>query len=109
MTKEEILEISRNENQNKDLADLEAVNKGSKIAFIVGFTLCVIIASLDIFFNDHIDERIWMIFTGMFSAMFLTKFIMKRKTHELIVFIVYILFFLLSTVAFCARLLGIIR
>lgn len=50
MTKEEILEISRNENQNKDLADLEAVNKGSKIAFIVGFTLCVIIASLDIFF-----------------------------------------------------------
>lgn len=109
MTKEEILEKSRNENQNKDFADLEAVNKGSKIAYIVGFTLCVIIAALDIFFNDHIDERIWMIFMGMLSAMFLTKFIMRRKTHELIIFIVYTLLFILATVAFCARLLGIVR
>ena len=40
MTKEEILEKSRNENQNKDYADLEAQSKGALVAYYAGFVFC---------------------------------------------------------------------
>ena len=50
MTREEILEKSRSENQNKDYADLEAQSKAALVAYYAGFVFLFNLCSDGIYF-----------------------------------------------------------
>lgn len=106
MTKEEILEKSRNENQNKDFADLEVQSIATTVAYYVSFGLCAAASILSFVFTKKVNAAIWMIFFGMLSTAFIVKFAKLKKRHELFVSICYVLCFALSTVAYVFQLLG---
>lgn len=93
MEKEEILEKSRKENKNKDIAELEIINRSGKIAYVVGALLCCVISFLDWSFTKTINCACWMVNFGMLTAVFTVKYIRLKKRHELIFAIVYFLIF----------------
>lgn len=106
MTKEEILEKSRNENQNKDYADLEAQSKGALVAYYAGFVFCSICAVLELIFKRTVNAGVWMILFGMLSTAFLVKYIRLQKKHELFVFLAYLFGFCFNVVLFLLQLMG---
>ena len=86
MTKEEILEKSRNENQNKDYADLEAQSKGALVAYYAGFVFCSICAVLELIFKRTVNAGVWVILFGMLSTAFLVKYIRLQKNMNFLFF-----------------------
>ncbi len=67
MKKEEILELSRKENKNKDLAYLEVDNKAYKIAAMAMFVLTAVYFVLEIALKDKINYGLYSLI-AIFSA-----------------------------------------
>lgn len=100
MTKEEILEKSRNDNKNLDAYDLEIQRKASVFAFCIGIILICIIFPLLAVFKKEYHYELFMIFNGMEAGLFGYKYIKMRKKHELLAASLYTIAFLMFTVAF---------
>ena len=67
MKKEEILELSRKENKNKDLAYIEVDNKAYKFAAMAMFILTAIYFVLEIALKDEINYG-WYSLIALFST-----------------------------------------
>ena len=67
MKKEEILELSRKENKNKDLAYLEVDNKAYKIAAMAMFVLTAVYFVLEIALKDTVNYGLYSLI-AIFSA-----------------------------------------
>lgn len=106
MTKEEILERSRNENQDKDIYDLEVQNIAAKAGYFTGPLICIIVSILQFIFTKTVSLGYLVVIFGMFSITFLVKFGKMHKKHELFVFICYLVLFILSLIAYIFQLTG---
>lgn len=106
MTKEEILEKSRNENQNKDVYDLEVQNKAIRTAYFSAPVLCVIVSLLQFIFTKTVSAGFWTILFGMFTVTFFIKFLHMHKKHELIVCLCYLIIFILLFITYIFQLAG---
>lgn len=106
MTKEEILEKSRNELGEKDVFDLEVQKKAASVAYFSSFGLCLFVSLLNWIFTKHISVQCWIIFFGMLSIAFFVKFFKMKKFHELFVALVYFLIFTALVVLLCLQLTG---
>ena len=107
MNKEEILKKSREENKNKDIAELEITNNAASWAYRVGGMLCALIAVLEVIFLYRISSECWLIFFGMLAAVFIVKFIKLRQKHELVIGLIYAVVFAFFAVKFVIDLLGV--
>ncbi len=97
MNKEEILSKSRTENKNQDIFELEIINKGSSIAMRVGLFMCCLISIISavlIAENNYwiiASMPCWTIYFSMLGSLFIYKYSKRRKTHELIFAILYLI------------------
>ncbi len=97
MKKEEILEASRKENKNIDLAEVEANRYAAGIAGSVGAFICALVSLLASTIADIMLYSPWAIYFSMIGANWLVKAIkLKKKSH----WIVAALFFVLAVLAF---------
>ncbi|MCQ2240852.1 DUF6442 family protein [Treponema sp.] len=106
MTKDEILQKSRKDNGGKDMEDLEVQKQATMAGYYSCAGLCALITILSYIFTKRISLQCWIIFFGMLSVAFFTKFIKLKKMHELVVAISYLLIFTLLTIAFIFELTG---
>ena len=89
MEKNEILKKAQQENKGKDLADLEAQKKATNVAFTVGGLTIIAILIVDLIISKTFNYGVMGgLFVMLFSG-FLTKYIVLRKKHELVVTICY--------------------
>ena len=95
MTKEEILEKSREENKNQDVYDKETQRKASLIAVITASCLCLLIVIVNFVISHKLSFELLMVLCGMESVLFFIKFAKMGKLHELFVAILYGLGFVL--------------
>ena len=100
MTKEEILEQSRKENNDKDVFDLEVQKTAAMAAYFSSLGLCAFVSILSWIFTKRVSVQCWMIFFGMLTVAFSVKFFKMKKLHELFVAIGYLAIFILLTVVF---------
>ena len=101
MNKEEILDKSRQENRNRDLAEIDCLKKSSVIAYIVGCCVCMTLSILQWSFTKTVNWGCWVANFSILGTVFLVKFINLRKTHELLMTIFYYvlcIFFLIGFV-----------
>lgn len=94
MFKEEILERSRKENQNKDLADLEIIKQAGLISSHVGLTGCVLIS---------------LLFYWIIKKPLIRSIVKYRKMHnhsELILVLLYSGMGILAILYFMIQILG---
>ncbi len=106
MYKEEILERSRKEHKNQDLAEMEFLKQASKIAYIVGCIACVIICTLQWVFQKTINWGCWVTNFSILGTVFLVKFVKLRKKHELLMTILYYAICLFFLIGFIMSLRG---
>lgn len=89
MNKDDILKISRVENQNRDIADIEISKLGIRAGWIVTVCLAAMAVVLDgIFFERPAYEILFAVMAGL-SVVFFCKYAKLKKRHELIVAIIY--------------------
>lgn len=89
MNRDEILEKSRIENQNKDIVNIETSKAGIRAGWIVTVCLAAIAAILDgVFFGRPAYDILFAVMTGL-AVVFFCKYAKLKKMHELIVAICY--------------------
>lgn len=65
LTREEILESSREENKQGDERDRDLYNKGMRIAYSIGVFLIGIISIVNTVVLDKFTAEVWIVYTGM--------------------------------------------
>ena len=91
MTKEEILEKSREENKNEDLAAAEIVGKASKLGYIAGMIVCVVLYAAEIMLCGTDNMGLWSIVASSLGVSFLYSGIKFRKKFRIILGIIWLL------------------
>ncbi len=104
MKKEEILQASRKENKNVDLAELEANRYAASIASSVGIFICALISLLASTIADIMLYSPWAIYFGMTSTNWLIRAIKLKKKSNFAVAAVFIILTVLAFVGLIGRL-----
>lgn len=104
MKKEDILEISRKENKNKDLADLEISAQAGNIAGRVGACVCCLISLVFYWVTDTPLLSPWIIYFSILGTHYLVKFTKVKKKSDLAITILYFMMCLLALIFFALRL-----
>ena len=87
MDKDEILEKSRSENKNQDLAEISVVTQANSIAARVGAALCCLVSVLLMRMRHFFPCGPWIIYFGILGTSYLVRFIkIKRPLPHLHLF-----------------------
>lgn len=92
MNKEDILQASRSENQNKDFYELEIVRKGQRIGGLIG--LCIAFALMlveRIILEDGTNYGYFLIILSAAAGLFIYKAVKLKKKHEMLIAAIYII------------------
>lgn len=89
MNKEEILEISRRENKNKDIYEHEILKQASSSSIIVMMILAAVFFIVQIFVGGGMNWGIWALVFSVNMTSFWVKYIKLRHKHELVMAIAY--------------------
>lgn len=89
MNREDILKMAQKENKGKDVADLEAQQKGAYKAYFVGVILIILVCVVEGFVLQRSNYGGVMAVFAMGFTAFLIKYVTLRKKHELFVALIY--------------------
>ena len=89
MNKEEILALSREENQGMDVAGLEISKSSTQFGWIVAVIILSAVAVTEAFVYGRMNSGIFFGIMAGNSAVFIYKYLKMWKRHELIIAIIY--------------------
>lgn len=89
MNREEILERSKQENQGKDIADLEVSKSSMQFGWLVAVCLLALVGVVEALVYDRLNNGIFFAVMAGCSAIFISKYRKLHKRHELIISIIY--------------------
>ena len=104
MEKEDILEISRREHQNRDLAELEASVQAGNLAGRVGAGVCCLVSALFVRAVHTVLLGPWVIYFSILGTHYLVKFIKVKRKTDLTITILYFAMLILCFTFFMLRL-----
>lgn len=85
MNKEEILQASRNENQNKDIYELEVIRKGQRIGGLIG--LCVTFSLMlveRVILDTGTNYGYFLIILSAGTGLWIYKAARLKRKHEIV-------------------------
>ncbi len=89
MNREEILQASRAENQNRDLAEIEYAKAGIRAGWFVTVCLAAAVGLVNsLVFGRGFPEMLFVVCAGL-STVFFCKYAKTKKKHELVVALCY--------------------
>lgn len=106
MEKDEILAKAKEENKNKDLAEIDVERKASVVAVIAGAVIALIFSIISIVLGYRFNAGFLAIVFGMEAALFWYKWAVLRKKHELSISICYTIATLCAAAAFIIALIS---
>ena len=106
MERDEILERSRKENKNGDFVEAAVLAKANAIAIAVGIIVCGILSVLHAIFAETPDFSVWTVYFSVLAATMLVKYVKLRRTHELLLGLLYGGFCIFFFVLYLRNLLG---
>ncbi len=106
MDKDEILEKSRSENKNQDLAEISVVTQANSIAARVGAALCCLVSVLLMRMRHFFPCGPWIIYFGILGTSYLVRFIKIKRKSDLYLTCVFFLMLLTVLTFFVIRLQG---
>lgn len=109
MEKEQILEMSRKENKNNDLVEQATYKTAAFVGTVVGWIAIAVVLMLTGFIQHKTNYGALFIFFAIESGIFISKYVVLKKTHELIVSAIYSLAALCTCVLFVLFTVGIIK
>lgn len=107
MNKEEILEKSRMENKNRDIAELEVINQASYIAVRAGILVCCGISVSEVLVTGGINYACWLIYFSMLATIFAVKSVKLKRRHEIMLTGLFLTCTLVMLVCYIRQLMGV--
>ena len=104
MNKEKILESSRRENKNRDLAEMEVTAQAGNIAGRVGATVCVVLTLIFRIFTKTYFLSPWVVYFSILTTHTLVKYASLKRKTDLILGILYLAMCLTFLAFFVLRL-----
>ncbi len=98
MNKEEILELSRQENREQDLYELEVTKKANGVGSIVSVIVCTILYAAEIMLCGNQNFGLWSIIAAFLSSTFLYSGIKTKKNSKTAVGALWAVIFVISIV-----------
>lgn len=89
MDREEILEKSRAENQNRDVYEQDVLKQAGTSAVIVMMTLAAVFFAVQLFVGGGMNWGLWALVFSANMATFWVKYIRLRRKHELLMALAY--------------------
>ncbi len=105
MKKEEILEASRRENKNKDLAELEIMHCAGSHAGRVGALVCCVVSLLASQMAKIILYSPWAIYFSIMATNWIVRALKLRKKSDWVLATMFIVLTALAMAGFVKRLL----
>ena len=106
MNKDDILALSRAENQGNDEYERQVLEKAGKISAQIGMLACCAIAAASAAVTGRVNYGCWVIYFAIHAAIFWTKYRHLRKKHELTMALISTLAGLLFVTLFTLELTG---
>ena len=89
MNKEEILQKSRNENQNRDIYELEVINKAQRIGGLIALFVTLALMVIERLIFDVTDYGYFLIIESAVMGLWIYKAVKMRKKHEIFLAILW--------------------
>ncbi len=105
MEKEDILTLSRKENGNRDLAEIETAAKAGSVAARVGAGVCCLVSAIFVWATSAMLLSPWVIYFSILGTHYLVKFIKVKRRTDLTITILYFAMFVLCFTLFVVRLI----
>ncbi len=83
MNKEEILRASRNENQNKDIYELEVIRKGQRIGGLISICITFTLMFVErVILENGMNYGYFLIILSAGAGLWIYKALKMKKKHE---------------------------
>lgn len=105
MKKDEILNASRKEHRNKDLAEMEVVYQAGSHASRVGALVCCLLSLLSSMLAHTMIYSPWVIYFSIIATQWLVRFIKMKRKSDLVLTVLFFVFSILAFVGFVSHLL----
>ena len=105
MKKEEILNASRKEHRNKDLAEMEVAYQAGCHASRVGALVCCLLSWLSSMLVHIMIYSPWVIYFSILATQWLVRFIKMKRKSDLVLSVLFFILAILAFVGFVCRLL----
>lgn len=105
MEKEEVLNASRKENGNKDLAEIELLHQAGSHASRVGALVCCLLSLLSSVLARAMIYSPWVIYFSIMGTHWLVRFTKLKRKSDLVVAILFVILSILAFIGFVRRLL----
>ena len=89
-SKEKILESSRRENKNRDLAEMEVTAQAGNIAGRIGAAVCVVLTLIFRIFTKTYFLSPWVVYFSILTTHTLVKYARLKRKTDLILAILYL-------------------
>lgn len=103
MNREEILERSRKEHKNRDLAEMEVVYKASVHAARVGALMCCVLSLLSSVLARTTIYSPWVIYFSIITTQWLVRYIKIKRKSDLVLAAIFFVLAVLSLAGFIGR------
>ena len=105
MKKEEILKASRQENKNRDLAEMEAMRQAGTCAGSVGVLACCVVSLLSSTLAHTMLYSPWAIYFSIMTTQWSVCFIRMRRGSDLVLAVLFLILAVLAFVGLIERLM----
>ena len=105
MKKDDILNASRKEHQNKDLDEIEVVYHAGSHASRVGTFVCCLLSLLSSMLAHTMIYSPWVIYFSILTTQWFVRFIKMKRKSDLALTIIFLIFSILAFSGFVRRLL----
>ncbi|MCU6747092.1 DUF6442 family protein [Faecalicatena acetigenes] len=105
MEKDEILNASRKEHGNKDLAEMEVIYQAGSHAGRVGALVCCLLSLLSSLLAHTMLYSPWVIYFSILATQWLVRFIKMKRKSDLVLTITFLILSILAFVGFIYRIL----
>lgn len=92
MKKDEILNASRKEHRNKDLAEMEVVYQAGSHASRVGALVCCLLSLLSSVLAHTMIYSPWVIYFSIIATQWLVRFIKMKRKSDLVLTVLFLCF-----------------
>lgn len=92
MKKDEILNASRKEYRNKDLAEMEVVYQAGSHASRVGALVCCLLSLLSSVLAHTMIYSPWVIYFSIIATQWLVRFIKMKRKSDLVLTVLFLCF-----------------
>ena len=105
MKKDDILNASRKEHKNKDLAEIEVIYQAGSHASRVGALVCCLLSLLSSMLAHTMIYSPWVIYFSILATQWLVRFIKMKRKSDLVLTILFLILSVLAFAGFIRRLL----